>query len=1131
MNPNNNRHSIKSLLFDIIFDDERRATELYDDIRRIHYRDLEDVICRCLDQFIGIKDFASLDEIELDLGPIHYRDLNSQFAQKVHDSLTEKIKDLLKETTTNKGLRITKSYNNIDLIKHYLEEGYLPWNTQENVKDLFAKILKEERSDLIKFLKNIGKSKQVRQRIISRFDSSVIFEIIHVLSPSNSELIRQFHHQVCQEITLNKTLNLTEQKLRKELWLLILNYLLINPVRGSQGTSLVKDVLVQFSEKFNFSFSKLLVLLADEMQYSKGGDPLGLKIILTDISKGLNLKSQNNVDLKKEFSSLGFDEKTDFLFQFLLKKDTTSNIESIRFGYLQQHLMQLLQTSGSSIIDIFKESGKTSILIQQTIKYFGLKPIYALVRRMEPGSFKTIVDYHQNLIKFHQKEPVTAVTEKYFSHSLWEIILHLLMNRSGTYFNQIVFLKSVITQLSNHYNIDYYELIERLQHTALQIASKSSRIPVFIKLLSEIYNENEILETEPELTEPRESSFFLDLKSKKNPKLLNEENQGISHYSKQQIEILIQDYFLKKRNTTSLSFIRQILIDSLEEEPQLIFKTIKKQSNYFSIIERLIYDFDEELIEKMVKAFEPKNYKSIINYQKNTLLLHKKQQIIRASSIELSDALWSIILKILLSRSSSRFNKRSFLKNLLSETAAHFNVQYHALIDQLFSAINTTNIIGSEESNYRAFVQLIREIKLEGNAKKTKALENKNAESKQTEIKKKLLQKEVQSSQISTSRMSDSLIELILKSPDQSSELFTQRGFANIEEAIQHMVLYQKDTLIQALKKTSAIELGDFVQRLPNEGMEILIHGFNNNIALSIQDFLIRFNKRLYHFGIQQRENIMQKIKAKSLIFLLRSSRSYPQSLLNDLELIMNQHKLPNNFFEEKEAWKIPIRGSLDDNLRGLEEKISREIEGQLLAKSKIALFLEEMLAASRQKYSNVSYKKKAEVKVGQEIFITNAGLVILNGYLHFFFDQCGYLDDTGSMKPELAKRAALLLQYVFDPEGEFPEEQLMLNKILCGLAVNEILPTEFEANDLEKDITSRMIEAIISHWKMVSNSTIEGFRESWLHRNGKLTKKEKHWELHVEKSSFDILLDYKPFTLSPVKFDWMKKGIKVKWR
>ena len=95
------------------------------------------------------------------------------------------------------------------------------------------------------------------------------------------------------------------------------------------------------------------------------------------------------------------------------------------------------------------------------------------------------------------------------------------------------------------------------------------------------------------------------------------------------------------------------------------------------------------------------------------------------------------------------------------------------------------------------------------------------------------------------------------------------------------------------------------------------------------------------------------------------------------------------------------------------------------------------------------------------ELNIPNAGLVILNGYLPYFFERCGYLDEAGLFLPDKAKRAAQVLQYVLDPEGLLEEEEMVLNKIICGIPVQETLPTDFEVNDLEKEISGQMIDAL----------------------------------------------------------------------
>lgn len=168
---------------------------------------------------------------------------------------------------------------------------------------------------------------------------------------------------------------------------------------------------------------------------------------------------------------------------------------------------------------------------------------------------------------------------------------------------------------------------------------------------------------------------------------------------------------------------------------------------------------------------------------------------------------------------------------------------------------------------------------------------------------------------------------------------------------------------------------------------------------------------------------------------------------------------------------------------------------------------------------------------ISEEIYIQNAGLVILNAYLSSFFDRCGLTEDSGFKSQDAAERAAQLLQYVVVGENRQKEEDLVLNKILCGIPVETIISEAFTPSESEKEISEQMLQAIISHWELIKNSSAEGFRESWLWREGKLMRKEKYWELKVEQRPFDVLLDYKPFSISPVSFSWMEYPIKVIWR
>ena len=72
------------------------------------------------------------------------------------------------------------------------------------------------------------------------------------------------------------------------------------------------------------------------------------------------------------------------------------------------------------------------------------------------------------------------------------------------------------------------------------------------------------------------------------------------------------------------------------------------------------------------------------------------------------------------------------------------------------------------------------------------------------------------------------------------------------------------------------------------------------------------------------------------------------------------------------------------------------------------------------------------------------------------------------------------------------------------------------------------LIEAVIAHWPAIGGSSVEGLRGNWLFRDGLLYDQDDRWELVVEKSAYDLLLDKSPFSFSIIKYPWMSKPLHV---
>lgn len=175
--------------------------------------------------------------------------------------------------------------------------------------------------------------------------------------------------------------------------------------------------------------------------------------------------------------------------------------------------------------------------------------------------------------------------------------------------------------------------------------------------------------------------------------------------------------------------------------------------------------------------------------------------------------------------------------------------------------------------------------------------------------------------------------------------------------------------------------------------------------------------------------------------------------------------------------------------------------------------------------------KDQEQEDVLENIYISNAGLVLLAPYLPRLFDMLE-LTVNGNFKDNRSREKGLLaLQFLLYENTFFPEHELVLNKILVGYKTGVPIRAEIDFNDQEKELMRSLLMGVIQHWSAIGHTSIQGLRESFLIRNGYLSLSDKGWQLTVEQKAFDILLDRLPWSYSLIKLNWMDKPLYVNWR
>ncbi|MBS1532901.1 MAG: hypothetical protein JSU01_21555, partial [Bacteroidetes bacterium] len=212
--------------------------------------------------------------------------------------------------------------------------------------------------------------------------------------------------------------------------------------------------------------------------------------------------------------------------------------------------------------------------------------------------------------------------------------------------------------------------------------------------------------------------------------------------------------------------------------------------------------------------------------------------------------------------------------------------------------------------------------------------------------------------------------------------------------------------------------------------------------------------------------------------------------------------------------------------------KQSATLSEQPVSRKKLERQLKEELDKSRKQAEAAEKQQGRDLLADDKnaIYIANAGLVLLAPFLPVYLVRLGLVQAGKFIDPEKQLRAVHLLQYLVTGSIGYPEHELVLNKILCNLPVEEPLPLDIDITEHELEVSDEMLKAVLNSWEKLKNTSIEGFRASFLRRNGALVYKDEAWNLRVEQRGYDVLLQTLPWTIGMIKTPWMDNFLYVEW-
>ncbi|NJN18203.1 MAG: hypothetical protein HC822_19070 [Oscillochloris sp.] len=164
------------------------------------------------------------------------------------------------------------------------------------------------------------------------------------------------------------------------------------------------------------------------------------------------------------------------------------------------------------------------------------------------------------------------------------------------------------------------------------------------------------------------------------------------------------------------------------------------------------------------------------------------------------------------------------------------------------------------------------------------------------------------------------------------------------------------------------------------------------------------------------------------------------------------------------------------------------------------------------------------------EIAIDNAGLVILWPFLSNFFARLDLLAGRRFKDNAARQRAVGLLQYSATGSTTWPEYLLPLNKLLCGLELDEVFDFGAPLSEAEATECTDLLTAVIAQAPILRSMAPDGLRGTFLLRRAMLSSRDGAWLLRVERQTYDLVLDRFPWGWSWLKLPWMQAPLRVEW-
>ena len=169
-------------------------------------------------------------------------------------------------------------------------------------------------------------------------------------------------------------------------------------------------------------------------------------------------------------------------------------------------------------------------------------------------------------------------------------------------------------------------------------------------------------------------------------------------------------------------------------------------------------------------------------------------------------------------------------------------------------------------------------------------------------------------------------------------------------------------------------------------------------------------------------------------------------------------------------------------------------------------------------------------MEVTNTSYVENSGLILLSPFLKQYFERLQYMAEGVFLSEVYQNRALYLLQYLGYAHIDFPENALLLNKILVGMPLTHPVKPIATMTQDEIALSDSLLRGFISNWPGMENTTPIGVQETFLQREGIVTIDQAAYSLVVERMTLDVLMENIPWDFNLIASPWLRNPLHVTW-